>query len=176
MALELLAWDKMDVFYEDASELARAQRSKLEGIIRFFPWMATIDGFQHWIYSHPGHTVEQRRQAWNEILGRFSSRVVDWRGHEDYRDYLWQVQLHLFHHPFYYVEYGIAQLGALQLWAQYRADPDGALARYRQALELGGTRPLPELFETAGLSFRFDRETLEPLIEMVRGELEALPQ
>lgn len=173
MSMELLGADHLDVFYDHADH-ARAKRMHLEGIIRFFPWMAIIDTFQHWLYTHPGHSREQRTATWLRLLDRFGSRL-DWSGLEDARAALWQRQLHLFHVPFYYVEYGIAQLGALQLWMQARQDPQKALNNYRAALKLGGTRPLPELFEAAGIRFDFSEKTLRPLVGAVREELNRLP-
>jgi oligoendopeptidase F len=175
MSMELMGCDHYQVFYDDAEQAARAKRKQLEGILRVLPWIATIDMFQHWIYTHPGHGIAERTDAWNQICGRFSSPEVDYAGHEDAFAKRWHAQLHLFHIPFYYVEYGIAQLGALQLWQKYRSDPAAALAGYRRGLTLGGTRPLPELFEGAGVKFDFTRGTLEPLINAVAEELDALP-
>lgn len=174
MSMELLGSEHFDVFYDEASA-ARARRTMIEGIIRFFPWMATIDTFQHWIYTHPGHTPAARTKEWLSILDRFGSGVVDYGGFEDVRASQWQRQLHLFHAPFYYIEYGIAQLGALQLWMKSKEDPRKALANYRSALSLGGTRPLPELFKAAGIAFDFSSRTLEPLIGALNEELGALP-
>jgi oligoendopeptidase F len=173
MAMEGFAADHYDVFYPPA-DAARAKRTYFEGVIRFFPWMATIDLFQQWIYTHPGHTAEQRTKKWLELMERFGASV-DWTGHEDAREAAWQRQLHLFHAPFYYVEYGIAQLGALQLWMKSKEDPRQALAHYRAALKLGGTRPLPKLFETAGIRFDFSVQTLGPLMQAVGEELAGLP-
>lgn len=175
MSMELMGCDHYGVFYDSDESAARAKRKQLEGIVRFFPWMATIDMFQHWVYTHPGHGIAERTEAWQSIFGRFSSPVVDWSGYEDAFAARWHAQLHLFHIPFYYVEYGIAQLGALQLWLKYKNDPKAALAGYRRGLTLGGTKPLPELFEAAGIKFDFSRETLEPLIDAVAEELDALP-
>ena len=175
MAMELLGCDHYGVFYESEEDRARAKRQQLEGVIRKLPWIATIDGFQHWIYTHPGHTTEQRTGQWLSLLDRFSSGVSDWSGHEAARAALWQRQLHLFHVPFYYIEYGIAQLGALQVWRNYKADPEKALSQLLEAFALGGTRPLPELFETAGVRFEFSEGMLRPLIEAVAEELEQLP-
>ena len=169
MSMELLGADHFDEFYNDA-DAARAKRNLFEGIIRFLPHMATIDSFQHWLYTHPGHTADERTAYWLSLLERFGGDV-DWTGHEAARAASWQKQLHLFHVPFYYVEYGIAQLGALQLWMKSRHDPRQALANYRAALSLGGTRPLPELFATAGIRFDFSRKTLLPLIDAIREEL-----
>ena len=128
MSMELMGCDHYGVFYDQPEEAARAKRKQLEGIIRFFPWMATIDMFQHWIYANPGHGIEERTKAWLKISGRFTSPETDWSGLDDVRAARWHAQLHLFHIPFYYVEYGIAQLGALQLWLKYKQDPKAALA------------------------------------------------
>jgi oligoendopeptidase F len=174
MAMELFGGEHLDVFYNPA-DTARAARKKLEGIVRFFPWMATIDQFQHWVYVHHGHSRQERDTRWLKLMDRFSPGV-DWTGHEDARRTLWQRQLHLFHAPFYYVEYGIAQLGALQLWMKAKEDPKRALANYRAALSLGGTRPLPELFAAAGITFDFSEKTIRPLIGAIEEELSQLPE
>jgi len=174
MAMELFGDEHLDVFYNDA-EAARAKRVHLEGIIRFFPWMATIDTFQHWLYTHPGHTLGDRTAAWIGILDRFGGEV-DWSGYTDAREAMWQRQLHLFHHPFYYIEYGIAQLGALQLWMKAKEDPRRALANYRNGLRLAGTKPLPDLFNAAGIQFDFSKKTLAPLMQAIQRDLNDLPR
>ena len=174
MAMEALGSEHFDLYYANPDEAARAKRTYLEGVIRFFPWMATIDQFQHWLYTHPGHSQSQRTAHWLSLLERFGS-IIDYSGYEDVRASSWQRQLHLFHAPFYYVEYGIAQIGALQLWRKASEDPQRALSNYRAALKLGGTRPLPELFTTAGLRFDFSMTTIEPLMHAVHEELAALP-
>ena len=173
MAMELLAGEHLDVFY-DAEAQARAARKKLEGILRFLPWMAIVDQFQQWIYTHPGHTRDERAAHWLMLNDRFG-KGVDWTGLDRAKRTLWQRQLHLFHAPFYYVEYGIAQLGALQLWMKAKEDPRRALANYRAGLSLGGTRPLPELFSAAGILFDFSERTLRPLVRAVEEELSGLP-
>ena len=123
----------------------------IEGIIRFFPWMATIDSFQHWIYTHPNHSRDERKSTWLALLDRFGG-VVDWRGWEASRESLWQRQGHIFHAPFYYVEYGIAQLGALQLWMKAKEDPHKALANYRAA-PAGRDAPAAAAFLGGGTCF-----------------------
>ncbi len=172
MSLELLGNEFLETFYAPA-EAARARRDHLEGIIEIFPWIATVDAFQHWIYTHPGHTRSARAGAWIQLMDRFGGEV-DWTGYENARANLWHRQLHIFLHPFYYVEYGIAQLGALQVWANSKRDRKRALGEYQAALALGGSRPLPELFATAGCRFDFSQETVLPLVELVRAELAKL--
>ena len=172
MSMELLGSKHIEEFY-GAAEARRARRVHLEGIILFFPWMATVDAFQHWIYTHPGHARSERTAAWVQLMERFGGEV-DWAGLEAFRANLWHRQLHIFLHPFYYVEYGIAQLGALQVWANSRRDLRGAIAAYKKALALGGSRRLPDLFAAAGGRFAFDRETVRPLVELVRAELKNL--
>jgi oligoendopeptidase F len=172
MSMELLGNEFIESFYQPA-EAARARRDHLEGILELFPWVATVDAFQHWIYSHPGHTRAERRAAWEGLMDRFGGDV-DWSGFEDARGHLWHRQLHIFLHPFYYVEYGIAQLGALQVWAASKRDRSKALADYQRALGLGGSRPLPELFAAAGCRFDFNRDTVEPLARLVSTELAKL--
>jgi len=172
MGMELLAMDHLDVFYQ-GDDLKRARREQLEGIISVFPWIATIDAFQHWLYLHPQHSRAQRTQAWLELMDRFGG-IESWAGYEVNREALWQRQLHLFGVPFYYIEYGIAQIGALQLWQNARRDKREALRKYREALALGGSRPLPELWKAAGLKFDFSANTLKPLVDAVLAELETL--
>ncbi|MEM6332318.1 MAG: M3 family oligoendopeptidase [Planctomycetota bacterium] len=173
MSMELLGGPHLGVFYNDA-DANRARVTHHEGVLRVFPWIATIDQFQHWLYTHPGHTRDQRTQAWLDIRGRFSTGEVDWSGHEDNLAADWQRQLHLFHHPFYYIEYGIAQVGALQVWANFQRDPAAALADYKAALALGSTRSLPDLFAAAGIRLDFTQQTLAPLIDDLAATAEAL--
>jgi oligoendopeptidase F len=175
MSMELLGADHFDLFYANPGDAARAKRTLLEGIIKFLPWMATIDAFQHWLYTHPSHTRDERTAEWLRLLERFSSKL-DWSGYEHVRATSWQKQLHLFHAPFYYIEYGIAQLGALQLWVKSLEDTHRAIANYRAALRLGGTRTLPELFSAAGIVFDFSERTLRPLMDAIGDELAALPR
>lgn len=172
MSMELLGNEHLNAFYNE-TDSARARRDHLEGIIEIFPWIATVDAFQHWIYTHPGHTRAQRTAAWLELMKRFGGDV-DWSGFEEVRANLWHRQLHIFIHPFYYIEYGIAQLGALQVWANSRKDRAGALRSYQSSLALGGSRPLPELFEAAGCRFDFSAQTVKPLVQLIRSELDQL--
>jgi len=143
-------------------------------VLRTLTWIASIDAFQHWVYAQPVHTHDQRRTAWLDIWRRFGDGT-DWHGLEDARAMLWIRQDHLFSHPFYYVEYGIAQLGALQVWSQSRRDPARAITNYKRALSLGGSRPLPALFEAAGMPFDFSASTVQRLMDDVQSELETVP-
>jgi oligoendopeptidase F len=171
MTMELFGNEHIDVFYNSPTDAARARRSQFERVVTILPWIALIDRFQDWLYTHPGHTRAERTREWLNLSSRFTSKV-DWSGYEDVNESYWHRQLHLFHVPFYYVEYGIAQLGALQLWMKSKDDPRAALSNYRAALKLGGTRPLPELFSAAGIQFEFSEKTLRPLMNAVREELE----
>ncbi len=172
MSMELLGNEFIENFY-NAADAKRARRDHLEGVLEVFPWIATVDAFQHWIYTHPGHTSDERRQAWVDLMNRFGGDV-DWSGYEEARGFMWHRQLHIFLHPFYYIEYGIAQLGALQVWANSKRDKVKALQDYKKALALGGSRPLPELFFAAGCPFDFSQKTVKPLVQLIRSELEAL--
>ena len=169
MTMELLGGEFLDEFYANG-EAARARRTHLEGVVGTLAWVARIDAFQHWLYTHPAHTREQRRDAWLAVANRFGGDT-DWSGCEDVRIHLWHRQLHIFLYPFYYIEYGIAQLGALRVWLNSKANKAQALSQYKQALSLGGSRPLPELFENAGCPFDFSSRSVKPLMELVEQEL-----
>jgi oligoendopeptidase F len=171
MAMELMSMDEWETFFTDKNDLGRAKEHQLERVITIFPWIAIIDKFQHWIYEHPLHTHEERTNKWNEILKEFQDSVIDYSGLESYRSNAWQRQLHLFEVPFYYIEYGIAQLGAIGMWMQYKEDKQKALNNYCSVLSLGGTRTLPQLFETAGLKFDFSPERIKVLMDFVKGEM-----
>ncbi len=174
MSMELFSMAHWDIFFQEASDCRRAAIHLLERIITLFPWIALIDKFQHWIYAHPQHTDTQRSEQWMALLQEYSEGVVDYSGLDTYRANSWQKQLHLFEVPFYYIEYGIAQLGAIGMWMQFKEDREAALDNYCRALSLGGTATLPELFKAAGLSFDFSADTIRKLMCFVREELEAL--
>ncbi|MCZ7643804.1 MAG: M3 family oligoendopeptidase [Planctomycetota bacterium] len=174
MSMELLAGPHLEVFY--AKENAdRARRTHREEIVALLPWIATIDAFQHWVYTHAGHTRAERRDAWLATRRRFGG-IEDWSGLEEAEACLWHKQGHLFGAPFYYIEYGIAQLGALQVWLNYLNDPRRALAQYRAGLALGRSRPLPELFAAAGIRFDFSAAAVKPLAEVLERELARLEE
>ena len=174
MSMELFSMDAWDVFFKNEEDLIRAKEHQLERVITIFPWIATIDKFQHWVYENPAHTTEERAKKWMEILNEFSSNVIDWEGLEGYRTYAWQRQLHLFEVPLYYIEYGIAQLGAIGLWMQFRKDKTAALNNYMMSLQLGGTKTLPDLYKAAGLVFNFSPDYIKQLMQFVKGEMDKL--
>lgn len=174
MSMELFSMDHWQVFFDNKEELQRAKEGQLERVITIFPWIATIDKFQHWVFENPEHTEEERKQKWMEISLEFTSPVIDFSGLEEYRHQSWQRQLHLFEVPFYYIEYGIAQLGAIGLWQQFKQSPDQAINNYITALDLGGTLTLPELFKAAGLRFDFSPKHISELMQFVQQELNGL--
>jgi oligoendopeptidase F len=175
MSMELLTMPYWDEFYDDPTDLARARRRQVEGSVVLLPWIATIDAFQHWLYANPDHTRDQRTGAWLDLQKRFGN-AVSWEGLEHVLPKVWQRQGHLFSVPFYYIEYGIAQLGALQLWSiSLEKGEDVAVEHYKRALAIGGSRPLPELFEAAQIRFDFGSDTIGRLANHVSNELDRLP-
>ena len=173
MSMELLSHPHWEEFY-DNKDADRARRKHLEDIISFMPWMATIDAFQHWVYANPNHSREERAEKWLELGERFGPKV-DMTGFEDIHKVSWQRQGHLFGVPFYYVEYGIAQLGALQMWKYHRRDTQDALDRYKAGLSLGYTRGLTELFQASGLELSFSESYVGELIGEIDEALAELP-
>ncbi len=171
MAMERLGAHYLDEFYTE-EERGRATQTEDEEVFRLLPWVATVDAFQHWLYTHPGHTQAERKAVWLGLDKRFGSNL-DWSGLEEFRAHSWHRQLHIFEVPFYYIEYGIAQLGALQVWLKSLQDEKSALADYKRGLSLGGTRGLRELFEGGGLKFDMREAAIRPLVEKVREEWEA---
>lgn len=167
--MELLAGDHLNHFYDNNEDAVRSQRAFLDGKVVLLCWIATIDAFQHWLYTNPTHSREERNEAWRSIHKRFAGNVVDWTGLEIERAYFWQKQIHLFKNPLYYIEYGIAQLGALQLWQRMKEDSADALAKYQASLALGGSRPLPELYEAMGIRFAFDESVVKPVAEALHA-------
>ena len=176
MSMELFTMNHWQAFFDNVHDLNRAQEHQLERTITIFPWIAIIDKFQHWVYENPTHSIEERTQAWTSIAKEFSTNSIDYSGLDQYRAIGWQRQLHLFEVPFYYIEYGIAQLGAIGMWMQYQKNPTLALENYMNALSLGGTKTLPELYQTAGISFDFSSNYVKTLMDFTKDELEKLYQ
>lgn len=172
MGMEMMSCERLESFY-DPESARRARQMHLEDVINVLPWIARIDAYQHFLYTNPDHTRQERESEWLKLDERFGD-PLDWSVLPEWRAASWVRQLHIFEVPLYYIEYGIAQLGALQLWNAFLADPEGAVEKYRAALALGGSRPLPDLFSAAGLRFSFDAETIRPLATQVREALAEL--
>jgi oligoendopeptidase F len=174
MSMELLSMNHWDVFFPLESDCKRAKHEQLEDIIETLPWVATIDKFQHWMYEHPSHSLEERKREWTSIFDHFSDTVTDWNGLEETKQYLWQKQLHLYEVPFYYIEYGMAQLGAIAVWRNYTKNPQKGLHDYLSALKLGNLRTIPEVYQAAGIRFDFSRSYIRELMAFVKTELQSI--
>ena len=174
MTMELITMDYWGAFYKNEEDLRRAKIWQLEKCLNILPWIATIDKFQHWIYTNPTHNIEERKNAWLDILKDFSSEKIDWTGFENYKEILWQRQLHIFEVPFYYIEYGFAQLGAIAIWKNYKTNPQKTIMQYKDALKLGYTKSIGEIYQTAGIEFNFSKEYVSELGAFVKQELEQL--
>ena len=174
MSMELLTMDYWDQFYDNEEDLKRAKKEQLQGALGTLPWVAAIDQFQHWLYENPKHSVEDRTAEWNSIMKTFGSKVIDWSGDEDGLSNAWQKQLHLYEVPFYYIEYGMAQLGAIAVWRNFKQNPDKAIDQYIDALKLGYTKSIGELYKTAGIEFNFSKEYVKELVDFIKDELAKL--
>lgn len=174
MGMELISMEHWDSFFSNKEDLKRAKKEQLDGVLKGLPWIASIDKFQHWIYTNPKHSVEERYEYWLEITKDFGSGVVDYTGLEDNLKRSWQPQLHLFEVPFYYIEYGMAQLGAIALWRTYKQNPKQALQNYKNALALGYTKSIPEIYKAAGIEFNFSPDYVKELAQFVKQEYDAL--
>jgi oligoendopeptidase F len=174
MSMELISMDHWNLFFQKKEDLKRAKIEHLEQIIETLPWVATIDKFQHWIYENPTHNHDERRVVWNKIFQQFSDSITDWTGLEENRNYLWQKQLHLFEVPFYYIEYGMAQLGAIAVWKNYKENHIKGLKGYMDALKLGYTKTIPEVYAAANIKFDFSKTYISELMAFVKEELHKL--
>ncbi|MBP7809266.1 MAG: M3 family oligoendopeptidase [Bacteroidia bacterium] len=174
MSMELISMEHWDAFFNNAEDLKRAKRQQLESVLDALPWIAAVDKFQHWVYQNPTHTVAERYATWEQLMKDFGSGVVNFAGLEANVRRRWQVQLHLFEVPFYYIEYGFAQLGAIAVWRNYKRDPKKAIEQYKTALALGYTKPIPEIYKAAGIEFNFSPEYVKELAMFVKGEYDKL--
>ena len=174
MSMELISMEHWGVFFTNADELKRAKKEQLDKSLKTLLWIAAVDKFQHWIYENPTHTVEERMVQWTTVIDQFTSKEIDFSGLDDVRGRGWQGQLHIFEVPFYYIEYGMAQLGAIAVWRNYKKDPSKALKEYEAALRLGYTKSIPEIYKTAGIEFNFSSAYVKELAEFVKSELDKL--
>ncbi len=171
MSMELLSMPGWDAFFENDTERKRAMREQLEGIVQTLPWIAIVDKFQHWIYENPDHTREERTDAWVKINREFGTGLVDYAGYENALASSWHKQLHIFEVPFYYIEYGMAQLGALGVWKGSLEKGREAVEQYMDALKLGYTRPVPAIYEAAGVRFDFSEAYVRSLFSFLEKQL-----
>ena len=174
MSMELISMEHWDVFFKNEDDLKRAKKEQLEKSLKTLLWIGAVDKFQHWVYENPKHTITQRMDSWKKTIDQFSSKVIDWTGLEDVKARGWQNQLHIFEVPFYYIEYGMAQLGAIAVWRNYKRDPEKALDAYEAALRLGYTKSIPEIYKTAGIEFNFSQPYVKELATFVKSELEKI--
>lgn len=172
MSMEFLGFERLDGIL-GADELRDFTWSHFEGILGTFAHVAMGDAFQAWVYGHPGHSPAERHARWIALADIYMPGI-DWSGLSDERIGTWQRILHFFLLPFYFIEYGIAQIGALQLWQRELEDHEAAVRGYRRALSLGGSRPLPELFAAAGLRFAMDEAILREVVPPVTAKLRGL--
>ncbi|MFI5150880.1 MAG: M3 family oligoendopeptidase [Bacteroidia bacterium] len=174
MGMELISMEHWQPFFENPDEMRRARKEHLEKALRSLSWICLVDQFQHWIYEHPEHTRAERREQWLVFSSSFESQVVDWTGVEEGKNIGWQRQLHIYEVPFYYIEYAFAQLGAIALWRNYRKDPKHTIKQYISALQLGYTRTIGELYQTAGIQFDFSKQYVAELATFMKKEIDLL--
>lgn len=174
MSMELLTMDKWDVFYDNEQALKQAKREQLEGILLFLPWCAIVDKFQNWLYDNPNHTIEERQNYFMKLANEYGEDAYDWTGYIEYHRNKWQRQIHIIEVPYYYIEYGIAQLGALQIWRNYLKNGKSAIDAYINALKAGSSLTIPAIYETAGISFDFSVETVDELMKFAFEEYRKL--
>ena len=174
MSMELISMDNWNVYFENEEDLKRAKRDQLFDVLKTLPWVAVVDQYQHWIYTNFDHNDEERTDAWLQIFERFGANFADWDEHKEAEANLWQKQLHIFEVPFYYIEYGMAQLGAIAVWKNYKENPEKGLQQYLDALKLGYTKTIKEIYETAGIKFDFSADYVRELAEFVKSEMDNL--
>lgn len=174
MSMELISMDNWNIYFDDEEDLVRAKKEQLADVLKTLPWVAVIDQFQHWIYTNHDHNAADREEAFKQIYTRFGAGFANWDDLEKEFGNAWQKQLHLFEVPFYYIEYAMAQLGAIAIWKNYKENPSKALTQYKEALKLGYTKPINEIYETAGIKFDFSIHYIEELAAFVKKELDNL--
>lgn len=170
MSMELISMKYWDIFYKNKEDLKRAKILQLKRSLETLPWIAAIDKFQHWIYTND-HNSEERKKKWIEISSELGNQVIDWKGQEIALEYQWQKQLHLYEVPFYYIEYGMAQLGAIAIWREFIIHGDKSLDKYINALKLGYTKSISEIYETAGIKFDFSSKYVQELAGFIKEQL-----
>lgn len=176
MTMELFSLNYWDTFYTDKKDLKQAKINFFKDVISYLPIMLIVDQFQHWLYENPSHTSEERNEKYLQLQKHYQSSVIHIDGYENWIATSWLPVLHIFEVPFYYIEYAIAQLGALQMYKQYKEDPKQALENYKKALSIGSSQSIKEVYDAAGIRFDFSGETIKELMLFVEKELELLEQ
>ncbi|HDR8070430.1 M3 family oligoendopeptidase [Bacillus cereus] len=176
MTMELFSLNYWDTFYTDKKDLKQAKINFFKDVISYLPIMLIVDQFQHWLYENPSHTSKERNEKYLQLQKHYQSSVIHIDGYENWIATSWLPALHIFEVPFYYIEYAIAQLGALQMYKQYKEDPKQALENYKKALSLGSSQSIKEVYDAAGIRFDFSGETIKELMLFVEKELELLEQ
>jgi len=174
MSMELISMNHWDIFYENKADLRRAKKEQLEKIIKTLCWIACVDDFQQELYEKYTQTTIERYQTWEEIYHRYETGVIDYSGLEQTVKRMWHGQLHIFEVPLYYIEYGFAQLGALAIWKNYMQNPAIALQQYKEALSLGYTVSIPEIYKAGGIKFDFSDSYISSVADFVWKELQEL--
>ena len=173
MSMELISMAHWNLFFPDKNNLQQAKQTQLESVLKVLPWIMTIDKFQHWIYTHPEHSVAERDEKWLAIYEEFHpAGTVDWTDFDREKANIWQKQLHLFEVPFYYIEYGFSQLGAIAVWKNFTENPKKAIEQYRKGLSLGYTKTIPEIYAAAGIKFDFSQEYIHELMAFIHGQMQ----
>lgn len=177
MSMELFTLENWKgTFFKSQEEMDRAKRYQLKNILELLPWIATIDAFQHWLYTNPGHSRDEREEAWIEVHQRFLHNHIDMEGTGDYEAMVWLKQLHLFQVPFYYIEYGMAQLGAVAMWRNFLQNPESTIEDYKKALALGYKVSIKEVYKTAGIRFDFSESYIRELADFLEGQLYSIEE
>lgn len=173
MSMELISMQHWKEFFNNPADFERARLEQLDDILRTLPWVAAIDKFQHWLYTNPAHSADERKAAWVSIYSEFRGKHTDWSGYEENKAHLWQKQLHLYEVPFYYIEYGFAQLGAIAIWRNYLQNGKQAIEQYKAALSLGYTKSIGEIYRTAGIRFDFSEAWIAELSDFVKSQMKS---
>ncbi len=174
MSMELISMKHWDIFYPDKNDFCRAKKEQLEKIIKTLCWIACVDDFQQKLYVNHTQTTPERYKTWVETYHEYESGVIDYNGLEENIKRMWHAQLHIFEVPLYYIEYGFAQLGALAVWKNYMQEPVKALQQYKDALSLGYTVSIPEVYNAGGIKFDFSDKYISSVADFVWKELENL--
>lgn len=174
MSMELFCMDNWDVFYNNESDMKAAKRRHLKGIIKIFSSVCSVDSLQHWMYENPTHNVNERQEYHLSLSNKFSSNLVDWSGYEHDKKHSYQGVLHIYHVPFYYIEYAFAQLGAIAMYKQFKKDSKQAIQNYKKALSLGYTKSIGEIYKTAGIRFDFSEAYVADMIGFLKQEYDSL--